>query len=134
MTKKSQVLVEKSKDKKAASVDEKTGVLEVFIMGKSYQVPTGLTIMKAIEYAGYRFIRSCGCRAGFCGACSTVYRLENEQKLGFDNGFSKLVKECSNQLSPEGLKEVAAILQRKISLSRLATEKDTLHAFSNVVA
>ncbi len=57
-----------------------------------------------------------------------------DQKLGFNNGLSKLVKECSNQLSPEGLKEVAAILQRKISLSRLATEKDTLHAFSNVVA
>jgi len=93
MTKKSQVLVEKSKDKKAASVDEKTGVLEVFIMGKSYQVPTGLTIMKAIEYAGYRFIRSCGCRAGFCGACSTVYRLEDEQKLGFDLACQKLVED-----------------------------------------
>jgi len=93
MTKKSQILVEKSKNKKAAKVDEKTGVLEVFIMGKSYQVPTGLTIMKAIEYAGYRFIRSCGCRAGFCGACSTVYRLENEQKLGFDLACQKLVED-----------------------------------------
>ena len=93
MTKKSQILVEESKNKKAAKVNEKTGVLEVFIMGKSYQVPTGLTIMKAIEYAGYRFIRSCGCRAGFCGACSTVYRLENEQKLGFDLACQKLVED-----------------------------------------
>ena len=93
MSKKSQVLVEKAKDKKAAKVDEKTGELEVFIMGKSYKVPTGLTIMKAIEYAGYRFIRSCGCRAGFCGACSTVYRLEDEQKLGFDLACQKLVED-----------------------------------------
>jgi heterodisulfide reductase subunit C len=93
MSKKSQILVEKAKENKAPKVDEKTGELEVFIMGKSYKVPTGLTIMKAIEYAGYRFIRSCGCRAGFCGACSTVYRLEDEQKLGFDLACQKLVED-----------------------------------------
>ena len=93
MSKKSQILVEKVKENKAPKVDEKTGEQEVFIMGKSYKVPTGLTIMKAIEYAGYRFIRSCGCRAGFCGACSTVYRLEDEQKLGFDLACQKLVED-----------------------------------------
>jgi heterodisulfide reductase subunit C len=93
MSKKSQILVEKVKENKAPKVDEKTGEIEVFIMGKSYKVPTGLTIMKAIEYAGYRFIRSCGCRAGFCGACSTVYRLEDEQKLGFDLACQKLVED-----------------------------------------
>jgi len=93
MSKKSQILVEKVKKNKAPKVDEKTGELEVFIMGKSYKVPTGLTIMKAIEYAGYRFIRSCGCRAAFCGACSTVYRLEDEQKLGFDLACQKLVED-----------------------------------------
>ena len=93
MSKKSQILVEKVKENKAPKVDEKTVEQEVFIMGKSYKVPTGLTIMKAIEYAGYRFIRSCGCRAGFCGACSTVYRLEDEQKLGFDLACQKLVED-----------------------------------------
>ena len=30
--------------------------------------------MKALEYAGYQFIRGCGCRGGICGACATVYR------------------------------------------------------------
>jgi ferredoxin len=30
--------------------------------------------MKAMEYAGYKFIRGCGCRGGICGACATVYR------------------------------------------------------------
>ena len=62
-------------------------------MGKSYKVPAGLTIMKALEYAGYRFIRGCGCRAGFCGACSTVYRIEDEQKLGFDLACQKVVED-----------------------------------------
>ncbi len=57
--------------------------LNIYVMGKRYLVPAGLTIMAAIEYAGYQFVRSCGCRAGFCGACSTVYRKDDEQKLHF---------------------------------------------------
>jgi succinate dehydrogenase/fumarate reductase-like Fe-S protein len=55
--------------------------INVFIMGKKYQVPFGLTIMEAIEYAGYQFVRGAGCRAGFCGACATVYRKENDYRL-----------------------------------------------------
>lgn len=66
---------------------------EIYIMGKRYQVPVGLTIMGAIEYAGYQFIRGCGCRAGFCGACSTVYRKENEQKLHFVLACQTLVED-----------------------------------------
>jgi len=93
MAKKEQVILKEPDVKKAEDVEKKAGTIEVFIMGKSYKVPTGLTIMKAIEYAGYRFIRSCGCRAGFCGACSTVYRLEDEQKLGFDLACQKLVED-----------------------------------------
>ncbi len=53
----------------------------IYVMGKVYEVPATLTIMQAMEYAGYRLIRSCGCRAGFCGACSTMYRKKGEYKL-----------------------------------------------------
>jgi heterodisulfide reductase subunit C len=93
MTKKEQVLLEKPDVKKAKDVEKKAGTVEVFIMGKSYKVPAGLTIMKALEYAGYRYIRGCGCRAGFCGACSTIYRKEDEQKLGFDLACQKVVED-----------------------------------------
>jgi succinate dehydrogenase/fumarate reductase-like Fe-S protein len=95
MNKSSQILVEKTNNKKEKNKDKKikTNEVEVFIMGKSYKVPAGLTIMKALEYAGYRFIRGCGCRAGFCGACSTVYRIEDEQKLGFDLACQKVVED-----------------------------------------
>ncbi|MEO0161580.1 MAG: 4Fe-4S dicluster domain-containing protein [candidate division WOR-3 bacterium] len=55
--------------------------ITISIMGKKYRVPAGLTIMQAMEFAGYRFIRSCGCRAGFCGACTTVYRVEGDYRL-----------------------------------------------------
>jgi len=37
--------------------------------------------MKAIEYAGYKYIRGCGCRGGVCGACATVYRKPGEYKI-----------------------------------------------------
>ena len=95
MTEIKKVFGEKTKIKNKKSKDEKLKAdeIEVYIMGKSYKVPAGLTIMKALEYAGYRFIRGCGCRAGFCGACSTVYRIEDEQKLGFDLACQKVVED-----------------------------------------
>jgi len=47
--------------------------IPIHIMGKKYQVPMGLTIMKALEYSGYHLTRGCGCRGGVCGACVTIY-------------------------------------------------------------
>ncbi|MBW1878379.1 MAG: 4Fe-4S dicluster domain-containing protein [Deltaproteobacteria bacterium] len=49
-------------------------LVPIYIMGKRYEVPASLTIMKAMEYAGYQYIRGAGCRGGICGACATVYR------------------------------------------------------------
>lgn len=56
-------------------------MVEVFIMGKPYEVPSSLTIMKAMEYAGYKLVRGVGCREGFCGACGTVFRRRGDYKL-----------------------------------------------------
>lgn len=56
-------------------------LIPIYLMGKQYMVPESLTIMKAIEYAGYKFIRGCGCRGGVCGACATVYRKPGEYKI-----------------------------------------------------
>jgi heterodisulfide reductase subunit C len=50
-------------------------------MGKRYDVPSSLTIQKAMEYAGYKLIRGCGCRGGACGACGTVYRFPGSFKI-----------------------------------------------------
>jgi len=55
--------------------------LTVFIYGKKYEVPAGLTIMEAMEYAGYTLVRGVGCRNGFCGACATVYRIKGDREL-----------------------------------------------------
>ena len=55
--------------------------VKVYFFGKQYEVPASLTIMKAMEYAGYQLVRGCGCRNGFCGACSTIYRIKGQQEL-----------------------------------------------------
>ncbi len=69
-------MAEKTAEKK---VETKT--VKIYIMGKEYEVPSSLTIMKALEYSGYKYIRGCGCRGGVCGACATVYRLQGSYKL-----------------------------------------------------
>ena len=58
---------------------EKT--VDVFFFGKKYSVPASLTIMIAMEYAGYTLKRGCGCRHGFCGACATIYRIKGKNEL-----------------------------------------------------
>ena len=37
-------------------------MVDVFLFGKKYSVPSELTIMTAMEYAGYELVRGCGCR------------------------------------------------------------------------
>jgi len=56
-------------------------LIPIYIMGKRYEVPEGLTIMQAMEYSGYILIRGCGCRGGTCGACGTFYRKPGDYKL-----------------------------------------------------
>ena len=53
----------------------------VYFYGKLYVVPADLTIMTAMEYAGYTLLRGCGCRHGFCGACATIYRVAGSNTL-----------------------------------------------------
>jgi len=73
-------------EKKLATGDqpillEGTKLIPIYIMGKKYDVPESVTIMKALEYAGYQLIRGSGCRGGVCGACATVYRKKDDYKL-----------------------------------------------------
>jgi succinate dehydrogenase/fumarate reductase-like Fe-S protein len=55
--------------------------VDVFLFGKRCSVPGNLTIMGAMEYAGYQLVRGCGCRNGFCGACATIYRIKGDREL-----------------------------------------------------
>jgi len=57
------------------------GTVTIYLMGKAYQVPASLTIMRAMEETGYQFVRGAGCRGGFCGACATVFRTTDTYKL-----------------------------------------------------
>ncbi|HMD89032.1 MAG TPA: 4Fe-4S dicluster domain-containing protein [Anaerolineaceae bacterium] len=64
-------------------MSDQTQMIPIYIMGKRYDVPPSLTIMKAMEWSGYSLVRGVGCRGGFCGACATVYRIKDDPKLYF---------------------------------------------------
>jgi len=53
----------------------------IVYLGKEYRVTDSLTVLKALEQVGYRFVRGCGCRGGVCGACAFVYRLPGDSRL-----------------------------------------------------
>lgn len=68
--------------------------ITIYVLGKRYEVPEGLTIQKAMEYSGYRLIHGCGCRGGVCGACLTEYRTSKDYRL-------KVVLACQSLVEPE---------------------------------
>ena len=70
-------------------------MVTVYLLGKKYSVPATLTIMDAMEYAGFKLIRGCGCRSGFCGACAVIYRIKGTTEL-------KVVLSCQTKVE-EGM-------------------------------
>ncbi len=56
-------------------------MVTVEIDGKPFQVPAGITLMKALWYTGHEVIRGAGCLGGFCGACATYYRTKDDPKV-----------------------------------------------------
>ena len=68
-------------------------LIPIYIMGKEYMVPETVTILKAFEYSGYRFIRGCGCRGGICGACATVYRTAGDYRIKVGLACQTVVEE-----------------------------------------
>ena len=68
-------------------------MVKVYIMGESYMVPDGATIIMAFEYAGFQLKKGVGCREGYCGACATVYREKGDYKLKGGLGCQTVVTE-----------------------------------------
>lgn len=69
-------------------------LIPIYVMGKAFEVPEGLTILKSLEYSGFDIKRGCGCRGGVCGACATVYRRKGEYKI--NTGLA-----CQTVIEPE---------------------------------
>jgi heterodisulfide reductase subunit C len=67
--------------------------VNMFVNGKKYEVPRDLTIIDAMEYAGFKFIRGSGCRQGMCGACATLYRMKDSYKLKTALACQELVQD-----------------------------------------
>ena len=68
------------------NVIDQPGILDsrmvtVEIAGKKYEVPEGITLMKALWYTGQEVVRGAGCLGGFCGACAAYYRTADDPKV-----------------------------------------------------
>jgi succinate dehydrogenase/fumarate reductase-like Fe-S protein len=55
--------------------------VEITYLGVRYQVSSELTVVRALESVGIRVVHGSGCRMGYCGACSLVYRRRGDVKL-----------------------------------------------------
>ena len=68
-------------------------MVTVEIAGKKYEVPEGITIIKALWYSGQEVVRGAGCLGGFCGACAAYYRTKDDPKVqdlsGLPNGGAR---------------------------------------------
>lgn len=56
-------------------------MVKIVVMGEAFSVPEGSTIITALEYAGFQLTTGVGCREGYCGACGTLFREDNDYKL-----------------------------------------------------
>lgn len=74
-------------------VENQKAKVNIYYMGKKYLVSEGLTIHEAMEEVGYKWLRGCGCRGGFCGACGTIYRLEGDFRIKVGLACQLAVKE-----------------------------------------
>lgn len=55
--------------------------VEITYLGVRYRVSSELTVVRALESVGIRVVHGSGCRMGYCGACSLLYRRRGDAKL-----------------------------------------------------
>ena len=95
-------------------------MIPIYVMGKKFEVPEELTILKALEYSGFKITRGCGCRGGVCGACATVFRRRGEYRI--TTGLA-----CQTVIEPEiSLVQLPFISSRKAVYEVRGLDPDTL--------
>jgi len=68
-------------------------MVKIYVNGRECEVPSGLTIVQAMEHIGYKFIRGSGCRGGFCGACATISRVKETHELTMTLACQRIVED-----------------------------------------
>jgi len=95
-------------------------MIPIYVMGKKFEVPEELTILKALEFSGFTITRGCGCRGGVCGACATVYRNKDDYRIM--TGLA-----CQTVVEPDmNLVQLPYISSRKSSYTIREIDPDSL--------
>lgn len=78
--------------------------------------------MQAMEYVGYKLVKGCGCRSGFCGACATTYKIDGKSGVKTCLACQKQVENgmIVSGFSPVGLNE------RKYDINKLNIDEQTI--------
>lgn len=78
--------------------------------------------MQAMEYVGYKLVKGCGCRGGFCGACATTYKIDGKSGVKTCLACQKQVENgmIVSGFSPVGLNE------RKYDINKLNIDEQTI--------
>ena len=84
-------------------------MVAVVINDRSVQVPSGITAIQSLWYAGERPVKGLGCLGGSCGACAFSYRIGQDPAIKTGLACQTLVEEgMSFTFSPQPMKPGAA--------------------------
>lgn len=100
----------------------KDNCVTVYFFGRKYDVPSDLTVMQAMEYVGYKLVKGCGCRGGFCGACATTYKIDG--KSGVKTCLA-CQKQVENGMIVSGFSPVR-LNERKYDINKLNIDEQTI--------
>lgn len=78
--------------------------------------------MQAMEYVGYKLVKGCGCRSGFCGACATTYKIDG--KSGVKTCLA-CQKQVENGMIVSGFSPVR-LNERKYDINKLNIDEQTI--------
>jgi len=56
-------------------------MIPIYVMGKKFDVPEDLTILKALEFSGFKDYPGCGCRGGFVARVPRLYRKKGDYRV-----------------------------------------------------
>ena len=74
--------------------------VRIYMFGQGYEVPVGITVLEAMEAVGISTVHHSGCRAGVCGACAVLYRLQNSYEIRSCLACRTAVEEGMTILAP----------------------------------
>lgn len=103
----------------------------ITVFGLEYRLPTGCTLMDAMQAIGYSSVHTHGCRNGVCGACSAQYRLPQDKSVRTCLACCTVIQDGMEVLSFGSVSPAATGLKPDESVKGLPTLPDAFPELAN---